>query len=123
VTKNARRGRQHAIGQLLGIREKASDRSSGQGVDPPIRQGSGAGLHSLARPAFEDDRIESQAPAISMQREDHHEHQQEEVGPWPLALGVVQTQPQIQDLERTDPTQRRTKMPRMSDIAVSTSSA
>jgi len=38
-----------------------------------------------------------------MQREDHHEHEQEEIGPRPLALGVVQAEPQIQDLERADP--------------------
>src|SRR6516162_10982680 len=76
---------------------------SGEGVEPPIREGTAAGLHSLARCALADDRIESQAPAKSIQREDHHEHEQEEIGPRPLALGVVQAEPQIQDLERADP--------------------
>ena len=48
-----------------------------------------------------DDRIEPEAASVAMEREDHHEHQQEEVGPWPFALGVVQAVPQIEDLQHS----------------------
>src|SRR5215831_1589072 len=76
---------------------------SGESVGPPIGRASGDTLGAPPRRALEDDRIESQASAGSMQCEEHHEHDQEEVSPWPLALGIVEAQPEIQCLQRPDP--------------------
>src|SRR4029077_11134256 len=97
------RPQRHDSWHSPGFREPStSEESSREHVEPPIRQATAA--RSPARSALEDDRIESETPPVAMQREDHHEDEQKEVGPRPLALGVVQAEPQIQHLQRPDQT-------------------
>ena len=40
-----------------------------------------------------DDRVEAEPPAIAMQREDQHQHEEKEIGPGPLVFGTVEAKP------------------------------
>src|SRR5262249_10726105 len=60
----------------------------GNPLQPSIRGAAACAAHPSG--ALEEDRIESQTPAVSMHGEDHHEHEQEEVRPRPLAFGIVE---------------------------------
>src|SRR6516164_3520498 len=50
----------------------------------------------------DDQRIETEATAIVVNGKDQLNHQEEEIGPRPLAVGIVEPKPQIEDLQRAD---------------------
>src|SRR6516225_8498047 len=52
----------------------------------------------------DDDRIEAEAAPKAMDRKDQHQHQQGEIGPRPFPLGIVEAEPEVEDLERADDT-------------------
>src|SRR6185312_11434916 len=71
----------------------------GQRAQHDVRDGTAPARVSVT---LDDDRVEAEAPAVLMEREDHLQHEEEEIGPRPLALGIVEPKPQIEDLQRTD---------------------
>ena len=80
-----------------------------------------ARVASLRGHPADDDRVKAKTAAIAVHGKDQLDHQKEEIGPRPLAFGIVEAEPQIEYLQRTDEAQKRTKMPRISETAVSTS--
>jgi hypothetical protein len=66
------------------------------------------------------DRIEAEAPAVLVDREDQHQDEEEEIGPGPLALGIVEAEPQIEDLQRPDEAPDRHKDAKDQRTAVNT---
>src|SRR5207245_8839537 len=50
----------------------------------------------------DDDRVEAEAAAVTMQREDQHQHEKKEISPRPLAGSTVEAEPQIDHLQRAD---------------------
>src|SRR5271168_1524014 len=55
-------------------------------------------------PSLNDQSIEAEAAAIMVEGKDQLDHQQEKIGPGPLPLGVVEPEPQVEDLQRPDQT-------------------
>src|SRR5260370_16007351 len=55
-------------------------------------------------PPRDDQSVEAKAAAIMVEGKDQLDHQKEEIGPGPLPLGIVEPEPQIEDLQRADQT-------------------
>jgi len=66
--------------------------------------------------------IKAEAAPIPVNRKHQLQNEQEEIGPRPLPRSIVEAEPEVEDLQRADDTPKRTKIPRISDTAVSTSS-
>ena len=66
--------------------------------------------------------IEAEATPIAVDRKDQLQHEQEKICPRPFPRGIVEAEPEVEDLQRTDAPQNRTNIPSISDTAVSTSS-
>src|SRR6516165_5076578 len=55
-------------------------------------------------PSLDDQSVKAEAAAIVVEGKDQLDHQKEEIGPGPFSLGVVEPEPQIEDLQRADQT-------------------
>src|ERR1700730_3568443 len=54
------------------------------------------------REPVDDNSIDPETPAVLMDRKDQLQHEQEELGPRQLALGIIEAEPEIEDLQRPD---------------------
>src|SRR5436305_39489 len=64
-----------------------------------------------AAPQSGEQRVEAEATAVMVQREDQHQQQQKEIDPGPLVWRAVEPQPEIEDLQGADDAEQADEQP------------